>query len=131
MKKTILAAITVIVIIYACSPGKKMVVRGEKTVFAEYNGGHKWDITLTLYSDSTFRYTIIRDVMALKTTEYGAYLLGDSSITLYRKRRLSKHNPYESRFRLYDNKVLMYTEAMERSPDSSFYMDYYTLTRIK
>ena len=116
----------------SCLPGKKFSDWDQKPVRSVYSGGHKWDITLTLYSDSTFRYVVRDDMLGIPRVKSGAYLITDTSITLYtwKQKYLSKKSVGET-FRVIGNDVLMYPVERERTADSSFYRDYYTLSLEK
>ncbi len=61
----------------------------QKQAKYEYYGGHGCvDITLTLYSDSSYVYTSSNALpFAHTSTRSGYYLLSDSSITLFNKKR--------------------------------------------
>ena len=113
---------------------KKRTVMPARSVIAQYEGGNKNIITLTLYSDSTFFYQEIGHMMGLKATKIGAYLLTDSSIALYTWRSYTflrdlKEKVRSSVFRCSTDKILMFTREQEISPDSSFYRSYFTLSR--
>jgi hypothetical protein len=108
----------------------------ERHIIAKYEGGSRNVIKLTLYSDSTFDYQEIGSRMGLKSTKMGAYLMCDSSISLYTWRsyeflRNLDEKVRSSVFRCNQEKILMYTREQESSPDSSFYRSYYTLSRIE
>jgi hypothetical protein len=125
---TILLSIT----FYSCLPGKQFSDWDKKTIEAVYSGGHKWDITLSLYRDSTFRYVIKDDMMGIPKVRTGAYLKTDTSIELYtwKRKYISKKSNAET-FRLINNNLLMFHKDKEMSPDSSFYRAYYTLSLDK
>jgi hypothetical protein len=108
----------------------------ERHVIAKYEGGTRNIIKLTLWSDSTFEYQEIGSRMGLKSTKMGAYLLCDSSISLYTWRsyeflRNLDEKVRSSVFRRNQDSILMYTKEQESSPDSSFYRSYFTLSRIE
>jgi hypothetical protein len=108
----------------------------ERSVIARYEGGNRNVITLTLFSDSTFFYQEIGSQMGLKATKTGAYLLSDSSISLYTWRsyqflRNLDEKVRSSVYRCNQKKILMYTPEQETSPDSSFYRSTFTLSRIE
>jgi hypothetical protein len=119
-------------VLNSCLPGKKFSHWDEKPVHSVYSGGHKWDITLTLYRDSTFRYVVRDDMLGIPMIKTGAYLKTDTSITLYRWQRkyLSRRSIGET-FRIMGDEVLMFSEAREHTEDSSFIRDYFTLSLNK
>jgi hypothetical protein len=127
-----LVLISLCILIFSCHSAKKFTDWENKTVAARYSGGHHWDVSLTLYTDSTFQYRIVRDVMALTTKTRGAYLKTDSSISLYVwKSKITRNKVKEDVFRIRGNDVLMYTEEQEQSENSSFYKAYFTLSKDK
>ena len=108
----------------------------ERFVVARYEGGSRNVIKLTLWSDSTFDYQEVGSRMGLKSTKVGAYLMGDSSISLYTWRsyeflRNLDEKVRSSVYRCNQEKILMFTREQEASPDSTFYRSYYTLSRIE
>jgi hypothetical protein len=108
----------------------------ERFVVAKYEGGSRNVIKLTLWSDSTFDYQEVGSRMGLKSTKVGAYLMGDSSISLYTWRsyeflRNLDEKVRSSVYRCDQAKILMFTREQEASPDSAFYRSYYTLSRIE
>lgn len=108
----------------------------EKYVIARYEGGSRNVIKLTLWSDSTFDYQEVGSRMGLKSTKMGAYLMRDSSISLYTWRsyeflRNLDEKVRSSVYRCNQEKILMYTKEQEASPDSTFYRSYFTLSRIE
>jgi hypothetical protein len=112
----------------SCFPGKQFSDWDNKPVSAVYSGGHKWDITLSLYKDSTFRYVIKDDMLGIPKIKTGAYIKNDTSIELYtwKKKYFSRKSDSQS-FRINGNRVLMFHKDKEISSDSSFYRAYYTL----
>jgi hypothetical protein len=116
----------------SCLPGKKFSDWKEKPVHSVYSGGYHWDITLTLYKDSTFRYVVRDDILRIPSVKTGAYLKTDNSITLYRwKSKYISRKSVGEDFRIQGNKVLMFSREKEESADSSFYRAYYTLSLSK
>ena len=108
----------------------------EKYVVARYEGGSRNVIKLTLWSDSTFDYQEVGSRMGLKSTKIGAYLMGDSSISLYTWRsyeflRNLDEKVRSSVYRRNQEQILLFTREQEASPDSTFYRSYYTLSRIE
>jgi hypothetical protein len=108
----------------------------ERVVVARYEGGSRNVIKLTLWSDSTFDYQEVGSRMGLKSTKVGAYLMRDSSISLYTWRsyeflRNLDEKVRSSVYRCNQEKILMFTREQEASPDSAFYRSYYTLSRIE
>lgn len=115
---------------------KQQILGPERFVVAKYEGGSRNVIKLTLYSDSTFDYQEVGSLKGLKSTKVGAYLMRDSSISLYTWRsyqflRNLDEKVRSSVFRCNQEKILMYTKEQESSPDSSFYRSYFTLSRIE
>jgi hypothetical protein len=108
----------------------------DRFVVARYEGGSRNVIKLTLWSDSTFDYQEVGSRMGLKSTKIGAYLMGDSSISLYTWRsyeflRNLDEKVRSSVYRRNQEKILLFTREQEASPDSAFYRSYYTLSRIE
>jgi hypothetical protein len=116
----------------SCFPGKNYFHWKGKPVLATYSGGHHSYVALTLYKDSTFRYMTKDDMLGMGVKKSGAYLKTDTSITLYQQRSKNyyKTSPGET-FRIRGEYVLMFPAAKERTADSSFYRDYYTLSLDK
>lgn len=108
----------------------------ERFVVAKYEGGSRNVIKLTLYSDSTFDYKEVGSRLGLKSSKIGAYLMCDSSISLYTWRsyeflRNLDEKVRSSVYRCNQEKILLYTKEQEASPDSTFYRSYFTLSRIE
>ncbi|MEO5564675.1 MAG: hypothetical protein ABIR18_14615 [Chitinophagaceae bacterium] len=104
-----------------------------RSVIAEYEGGQRNIITLTLFSDSTFYYQEVGQVGS-RSTKMGAYLWNDTTIALYTWRSYDflknlKEKVRSSVYRCDKERVLMYTHEQESSPDSTFYRSYFTLSR--
>jgi hypothetical protein len=102
----------------------------QKKISARYSGGHGCiDNSLTLYTDSTYLFESTSALLFVHTsTTRGKYLLSDSSIILYKKKKLS--DKYRSTtFRIRNNDILMYSEKEEFSKDSSFVKAYNTMWR--
>lgn len=116
-------------ILSSCLPSKHFSNWDDKEIKAVYSGGHKWDVSLTLYRDSTFRYVIRDDMLGIPKVKKGAYLMTDTSITLYtwQAKYMSRQSRAET-FRLRGDNVLMYPEEKERGADANFIIDYFTLT---
>lgn len=116
----------------SCFPGKQFKNWDAKQVLEEYSGGHKWDITLTLYTDSTFRYVIRDDMLGIPKVKKGAYLKTDSTIDLYTWKRkfLSRKSDLQS-CRLDSNRVKMYPPSAEEGENGNFVSTYFTLTLVK
>jgi hypothetical protein len=128
----IILLIFVSVVLASCFPGKHFSNWDEKEIQAVYSGGHKWDVSLTLYRDSTFRYVIKDDMIGIPKIKTGAYLMNDTSITLYtwQAKYMSRQSNAEV-FRIRGSQVLMYPEEKEKGADANFIRDYYTLTLEK
>lgn len=115
---------------------KKKHALPTRSVIAKYEGGTRNVIVLTLYSDSTFFYQEVGNMMGLKSTKTGAYVLNDSSIALYTWRtyeylRDLKDNSRSAIFRCTPDRILMYSREQEYSSDSSFYRASFTLSRTQ
>jgi hypothetical protein len=113
---------------------RKRSAQPTRSVIAKYEGGDRNIITLTLFSDSTFYYQETGQLMGLKSTKMGAYLLNDTAISLYTWRSYDflknlKEKVRSSVYRCDQRKLLMYTKEQEISPDSAFYKSYFTLSR--
>jgi len=113
-----------------------LTVHAQKKVVAKYNGGHiDVDIALTLYADST--YELIErsgSIIPSKSVRKGVYLINDSSITLYNKKRLHflfyklQKKYHENTYRIRGKHILMFSETQEFSKDGDFIKAYNTLT---
>ncbi|MFN8290671.1 MAG: hypothetical protein U0U70_10465 [Chitinophagaceae bacterium] len=114
----------------ACLPGKHFSNWNEKPVKEVYSGGYKWDISLTLYKDSTFRYVVRDDMLGIPRITTGAYLKTDSTIDLYtwKMKYLSRKSVLHS-FRLTGDTVKMYPPSAAQRKNGNFVQDYFTLTR--
>jgi hypothetical protein len=114
----------------SCLPGKKFSNWDQKEVRERYSGGHKWDITLTLYKDSTFRYVSRDDMLGIPKIKTGVYLKTDSIIDLYtwQQKYLSRKSELQS-YRLKGSSLLLFSREDEMGKDSSFMKAYYTLRR--
>lgn len=106
----------------------------QKKVKFEYSGGHGCvDNSLFLYTDSTYEFTSSTAFLFSHTsTKKGYYLMNDTSITLYNKKKMAffipKHKRYHNNtFRIRDNNILMYSVQDELSKDSSFIKAYQTM----
>ena len=132
-KKRSLSFIYLFVIVFftaSCAGSKK--ADSLKHVAASYSGSEKWDITMTLYTDSTYTYTIVPDMMGFKSVSRGAYLKNDSLMVLFKnKKTLLKATTYTKLVRIRGDDLLMYSEAQENSKDSNFIKAYYTLSLDK
>ncbi|MEI9958687.1 MAG: hypothetical protein WDM90_20790 [Ferruginibacter sp.] len=94
---------------------------------AKYNAVHfDVDIALTLYAAST--YELIErsgSFIPSKSVTKGAYLISDSSITLYTKKialfifQIAKQIPRKY-YRIKGKHILLYSEAQEFSKDGNF-----------
>lgn len=114
----------------SCLPGKHFSGWKTKPVKEVYSGGHKWDISLTLYQDSTFRYEIRDDMLGIPQVTKGAYLKTDTSIELYtwKAKYISRKSVLHS-FRLNGDTVKMYPFSAEKGANGAFVRDYFTLIR--
>ena len=111
----------------------------QKQVKYEYSGGHGCiNLSLLLYKDSSFlfeRETAIAFV--IRSREKGKYLLCDSAITLFnRKRFYFLHFKEENRYRKYvyrirNNDILLYPESAEQSKDADYIKAYNTMYLVK
>ena len=106
----------------------------QKVVKFEYSGGHGCiDKSLYLYTDSTFEFITSSALLFSHTsTKRGYYLMNDSSITLFNKKRMAflapKYKRYHyNTFRIRDNDILMYSVQDGLSQDSSFIKAYRTM----
>ncbi|MGC4103588.1 hypothetical protein [Ferruginibacter sp.] len=112
-------------------------LHAQKKVTTTYFGGHGCiDLTLELYSDSTYRFERRSGLfIPSKAVTKGAYLIADSSITLYRKKKLHflyfklENKYHEDTYRIRNDKILLYSPAREASADSAMIKDYNTLWR--
>jgi hypothetical protein len=103
-----------------------------KYLVDQYIGGHFCYFELSLYSDSSFRYLEAYDFMFVTHHARGIFFRTDSTITMVRKKRLGFMRRSEvNEFRLLPDRILMYTPEQERSADSNYYRNYYTLMRAK
>jgi hypothetical protein len=106
----------------------------QKNVKFEYAGGHGCvDNSLFLYTDSTYEFTSSTAFLFSHTsTKKGYYLMNDTSITLYYKKKMallipkSRKYHYDT-FRIRNNNILMYSVQDELSKDSSFIKAYQTM----
>ena len=100
----------------------------QKTIKAQYIGGQGCiDKSLILYKDSTFLFERTEAIVfAIKRTVKGVYLLDDTSISLFRKKRLHflyaklENTYHENTYRISDNKILMFSKEDESSKDANF-----------
>ncbi len=132
IKITTIALIVCVATLVSCMPGKHFKNWDEKTVKEEYSGGHKWDVKLTLYTDSTFRYVIRDDMLGIPKVRTGAYIKTDSSIDLYtwKEKYVSRKSTMQS-CRLDSNVVKMYPPSAEQGEHADFTADYFTLRKVK
>jgi hypothetical protein len=116
--------------------GHAQAQKTSSQLLATYVGGHFCYFELSLYSDSTYRYLEAYDFMPIVHREHGIFYRTDTSIALLRHRRFafmrSKPHRYDVKtYRLFPDRILMYTKAEENSADADFIKTYYTLVRAK
>ncbi len=116
-----------------------LLCNAQKTVMATYSGGHGCvSKSLVLYTDATYEYETSTALLFTHTSRMkGSYLISDSMITLYKRKKLSflyftRAKKYtSSAFRMTTNNILIYSQKDESPADSNFNKDYNTLWRKK